>query len=78
VSENGATRLPSAQPTVLPAYRRGDQLIIFCPHCRREHYHGAAGGDGSRSAHCTDDRSPFKRRGYWLREVRGPVMWLTA
>ena len=66
-------------PPVLNALRtaNGVQLVIFCDHCRRWHRHGAVGpefgrGDGHRTAHCIDKRSPYKHTGYVLREV-GPL-----
>jgi hypothetical protein len=75
---SGTGRPSSTQTTVLPAYRRGNQLVVICPHCRREHYHGADGGDGHRLGHCADDRSPYRRSGYVLQEVVGVVLWVTG
>ncbi len=47
-------------------------LAAWCPHCRREHWHGGGDGfgdgDGHRVAHCSDHRSPFTATGYYLRE----------
>jgi hypothetical protein len=65
-------------PLVL-AYRQGDSLIVQCPFCGMHHVHGAVGaqvgdGDGLRVSHCRDNR----RRGYWLREARGSVLWVAA
>jgi hypothetical protein len=76
---------PTRVAPVLPAIRRDGLLVTFCPYCQREHIHGAVGpqvgdGDGLRAAHCPDDASPFKRRGYRLEEVRpvSRVLWVMA
>src|SRR5262249_62082780 len=51
----------------------GINLIVWCPFCRFNHYHGTFGdptgrdGEGHRVAHCIDDGSPFKKTGYLLR-----------
>jgi hypothetical protein len=46
----------------------GRSIIIQCPHCRRRHTHGAAGGDGHREAHCWQDE--YRNvSGYWIRIV---------
>lgn len=58
--------------TVIECRREEGHLVFLCPHCRREHSHGAGDskgdGDGHRVAHC-DPGSPFNERGYILREV---------
>lgn len=64
------------QPPTVPARRERMQLVIECPHCSREHRHGAAGpnigdGDGHRVAHCFDRQSP----GYILVEEPPPAAW---
>lgn len=42
-----------AAPIVLArALPCGCCVAITCPHCGREHTHGAGGGDGHRAAHC--------------------------
>lgn len=42
----------------------GKRWTFLCPHCRRQHTHGAA--PGHRRAHCEDPSSPFAERGYVL------------
>jgi hypothetical protein len=37
---------------------------VWCPHCRRDHIHGA--GEGHRAAHCADPESPYRLTGYRL------------
>ena len=51
----------------LPAWRLGDDLAVWCPHCSRYHWHGAPAGH--RAAHCRDDASPFAATGYDLAEI---------
>jgi len=42
----------------------------YCPHCQRDHVHGAAGVTDGRNphrlAHCGDPASPFHATGYEL------------
>jgi hypothetical protein len=60
---------------VLPARvsEDGVNLIVWCPFCRFDHYHGTFGdptgkaGEGHRVAHCIDKSSPFKNTGYILK-----------
>lgn len=66
----------TAEPPTLDAFRTRDGvcLVIWCRHCRQLHYHGACGpmtgeGDGHRGAHCIDPGSPYRRTGYFVREV---------
>jgi hypothetical protein len=50
---------------------RGSTIVFMCPHCKREHSHGA-GPDpqstaaGHRTAHCADPDSPYDKTGYVL------------
>ncbi len=41
---------------------------VYCPHCRDDHFHGAAGIadrlNARRVAHCRRPGSPFARTGY--------------
>ncbi len=76
---HGAARPPSnfgAAP-VLPAYRVGDLLHVWCRYCKRWHVHGGAAG-GHRASHCTVDDSPFRQTGYTLEEISGVVLWVMA
>jgi hypothetical protein len=46
------------------------QVAVWCPYCKRHHFHGwdhdAADNDAShRGAHCDND-SPFKAGGYYI------------
>lgn len=50
---------------ILPAYRDGDRLCVYCNLERRWHFHGL--GDGPVIAHC--DRSMREHDTYVLREV---------
>src|SRR5262245_21648367 len=67
---------------VLAAYREvlpgedTDLLHAWCEHCDKLHIHGGEGktplnDDTHRRPHCRSDHSPYKRSGYYLREV-GP------
>ena len=38
--------------------------VIWCPHCREWHRHGA--GEGHRESHCTEPASPYRTSGYNL------------
>lgn len=58
---------------ILPAYlaiTRGSnsmptaQLVIWCPHCKKPHWHGMP--PGNRVAHCDQPESPYKVTGYVL------------
>jgi hypothetical protein len=69
---------PAWVAPVLPAFRIGDQLLIFCDACKRAHYHGAAGGSGHRAAHCSNPDSPYIASGYVLQEAVGRVLWVIA
>ena len=68
-------RMPLAElwdgTPVLPAYRLGSQLHVWCTEERTWHYHGSTfgtfgSGDGHRVAHCTNPRNA---NGYVLHEV---------
>jgi hypothetical protein len=41
---------------------------FWCPYCRAEHIHGALAGH--RTAHCFEESSPLKHRGYYV--IREP------
>jgi hypothetical protein len=58
------TPRPDRPPAVL-ATVEGRLLRVKCPHCQREHFHGAGGGAGLRLAHCG-------RGGYRLFVRSGP------
>jgi hypothetical protein len=51
----------------------GINMIVWCPFCRCEHYHGTCGdptgkaGEGHRVAHCHIKESPFNQTGYILK-----------
>jgi hypothetical protein len=47
---------------VLLGIPHGNQYAVWCPYCRRMHYHGRI--PGHRSAHC--EAGPFYARGYYL------------
>lgn len=44
-----------------------NQLAVWCPYCYRWHYHGNV--EGSRSAHCQNPYSPFKKSGYIVKRA---------
>jgi len=59
----------------LPAEDTGQQLRVWCGHCRAWHYHGRGvpGGAprsraayGHRAAHCHRPGSPYRETGYVL------------
>jgi len=56
----------SGDPPTVKAYKlaRSNHFVVLCPHCRRLHYHGAAGGGGHVASHCSD--SAAARMGYVL------------
>lgn len=56
---------------VIQATRQNNQLVFFCVHCRKNHYHGL--GDGHRWAHCDVPWSPYAEAGYCLEETREPL-----
>ena len=47
----------------------GGCLSFYCPYCRHRHFHGLP--EGHRVAHCSNPNSPFRERGYFLRQVPG-------
>lgn len=53
----------------------GNQVLVACPHCGRDHQHGTAGiADGTnmhRLAHCRDAASPYAKTGYVVALRRG-------
>ncbi len=59
---------PTLHATPTPA---GPWVLVWCPHCRHTHIHGAAGvADGTRphrAAPCSLPGSPFAVSGYFLR-----------
>jgi hypothetical protein len=70
------------EPPTFAAFRTADgiQLAFWCDWCERLHYHGACGpewgeGNGHRGAHCIDPASPYRRTGYFIREVTR-VLWV--
>jgi hypothetical protein len=56
----------------LPAWPSpdGKQWKVWCPHCRRYHFHGPPAGH--RVAHCTRPDSPFRGTGYFIELADGP------
>lgn len=48
-------------------------VVGWCPWCEDVHRHGAAGGGGSRSAHCHGSSSPLMPSGYNL-DVQGRIL----
>ena len=74
-SDKGEPMIPTDLliPT-LTARREGRYLVVFCPHCRGNHYHAVVAGspigsgDGHHMAHC-HHTTPFKETGYNVREV---------
>ena len=60
---------------VLEGFIEGNQLSVWCPHCRKYHIHGFGGQDPAalhhRVAHCSSDSSPFLETGYYIKVVRG-------
>lgn len=63
-------------PAVAVPGRAAIDLAIWCPHCRRPHWHGGGSmdspfgdGDGHRVAHCDDPGKPWFDKGYDLVEV---------
>jgi hypothetical protein len=40
------------------------QLVFWCEHCKRPHYHGMP--PGHRVSHCLNEKSPYKQTGYYL------------
>lgn len=60
---------------ILPAYRDGTTLLVWCAHERKWHTHGLGNGrafgtgDGHRVAHCSCHGSPLYDRGYVIQEV---------
>ncbi len=65
----------SKEIPVLEGFIEGNQLRVWCPHCRRYHIHGLGGQDPAvlhhRVAHCSSDSSPFQETGYYIKVVRG-------
>lgn len=61
----------TAIPT-LGAYRKGNQLVVWCEHEAIWHYHGI--GEGHRAAHCVCQFSTLRLGGYFIREV-GPFTY---
>ncbi|MGR5922830.1 hypothetical protein ACT7CO_01205 [Bacillus pacificus] len=59
---------------VLLAYERDESgnLAVWCPYCATWHLHGR--GDGHRSAHCQNRRSPFIETGYIIKRDRKKIM----
>jgi hypothetical protein len=58
------TEQTSSTPPVVDAYEVKGSLVVRCPYCQRLHFHGVAGGDGHRGAHCLND---IPSAGYVLR-----------
>jgi hypothetical protein len=52
---------------ILPAYRDGDQLRVWCDHEQKWHLHDT--GDGFRLADCDCKDSPLMANGYEVHEV---------
>jgi len=42
-----------------------NEFLVWCPFCKRFHYHGNA--EGHRCAHCHNPNSPFDRTGYIIK-----------
>ena len=57
---------------IIKAYRKPPHLIFWCAYCKKFHYHGLAGGEGSghRCAHCFTSEggaeSIFNEKGYYI------------
>jgi hypothetical protein len=77
----------SARWPIVPAIRvrdrRGDRLVVCCPHCQKPHWHGVASlrcgaGDGHRVADCKGP-ADCTIRGYIVREDcrRSPQPWFS-
>jgi hypothetical protein len=62
---------PERDPGIpeLPAEHRRTQLVMWCVHCKREHYHGDGTGGhadkpvayGHRAAHCSSEPSHYPK-----------------
>lgn len=56
--------------TLEASFHGTSQVKVYCPHCRRYHFHGnagvVAGRPEHRVAHCTKPGSPYERRGYYF------------
>jgi hypothetical protein len=63
VALDRATEIPEFEARLSPS---GTYLTFRCLHCKADHAHGAAGGYGSRAAHCWRPDSPYRARGYVL------------
>ena len=42
----------------------GNLWIFYCPFCKKEHTHGK--GEGMRSSHCFNQKSPLFNKDYYL------------
>lgn len=68
--------LVSVGTTWYPSPGEGEEhrscvIAVWCPHCRKHHYHGWNPADGPgvashRAAHCHDEASPFYASGYFI------------
>ena len=59
-------------PVLKGFYSGPIQIKVWCPFCQTWHFHGAVErftkteGEGHRSAHCTNEKSPFLKSGYYI------------
>lgn len=62
------TEREEQKQVTLIAYKSDGQYKVWCQYCDMWHYHGEV--NGWRVAHCGDERSPYKKTGYYLKEAR--------
>jgi len=65
-----ANPIPCVRDTV-----RGDDLLVWCEYCRKNHVHSAVGLEGGptpRVAHCYVE-SPYNSTGYWILPIKEGV-----
>jgi hypothetical protein len=53
--------IPTVEGRLSPS---GSQIIVTCPYCGEQHFHGAAGDYGHRAPHCDLQRYPHASPGY--------------
>ncbi|WP_235856736.1 hypothetical protein [Niallia taxi] len=54
---------------VLEAFERNERgdLSVYCTFCKVFHHHSS--DDGHKSAHCTNDESPYLKTGYIIKKT---------
>ncbi|MCO4095751.1 hypothetical protein KFV08_07955 [Macrococcoides canis] len=52
-------------PVLLAFPDEHNHLHVWCPYCVKFHHHGV--GEGHRTAHCSNQKSPFIDTGYVLK-----------